>query len=221
MFFKFEPAITDIEFSKTNWTLHEENSTNISWYNEFHDPVRLQLFVTKPTWPFDLQNGSAAKQFFEQQSKEFSGAMIEMRVEKIQTLDVLVGIFKYRAPIPNSLAIYYVGIIWIPFKDFTYQINFESLEKGTTGIREALVMAQDGVPDDMFEQAPISIESMDEFFKLSRQNELKVIPSDDKKWDELLPDHPLTKVRNAIVEFFQNVKINPRLFKQKIYRYPV
>jgi hypothetical protein len=220
MFFKFDPAITDIEFSKTSWTLHEKSSTNISWYNEFHDPVRLQLFTEKPTWPFDLENESAAKKFFEQQSKEFAGAMIEMRVEKIQTLNMLAGVFKYRAPIPNSLAIYYVGIIWIPFKDFIYQINFESLEKGTTGIREALVMAQEGVPDYMLEQTPVAVESMDEFFKLSRQNELKAISSDDKKWDEFLPDHPLTKVRCAMVEFSQNVKINPRLFKQKIYRYP-
>ncbi len=215
----YKPQLTDIGFELNSWTKHETTDNSISWFTEKIDPAKIQLFDKPSDWPFDLTDEQSAKAFFEQQCKSFSGAMIEMSIKTIGQFDVLQGIFKYRSPTPNSLGIYYVGIVWFPFKNFTFQINFESLEQGTTGIREALVIAQEGIPNNIsFESEPLQVDTVEELFSAMRSTELKVIPSDDRKWDDVLPEHPLSKVRAYLDAFMRTVRINPKLLKQKPYR---
>ena len=54
--------------------------------------------------------------------------------------EALRGLFKYRAPVPGSLAMYYVGILWLPFQECNFRINIEAVETGITCVRESAVM---------------------------------------------------------------------------------
>ena len=36
-----------------------------------------------------------------------------------EVVEALSGVFKYRSPAPGSLGMAYVGILWLPFQDYT------------------------------------------------------------------------------------------------------
>jgi hypothetical protein len=143
----------------------------------------------------------------------------ELKVTSIQGIEALVGVFKYRSPQPGHLGKYYVGIIWLPFQDFLFQINFESLERGTTGLREAAVALIAEPKSDVTPEPEVVI-SAEELFEKLRTGTIRRLPSDDPQFDAMFPDHPLTKVRDLQQRFTGNVVFSQRLIGQKPYRLP-
>ena len=96
-------------------------------------------------WPFDLTDSDAARFFCFNQCNDNNGVMLEMGVVSVASgIECLRGLFKYHAPIPNSLGMAYVGILWLAFEACRYQIKVESMELGDTGLREAVVMMMEG-----------------------------------------------------------------------------
>lgn len=163
MFDFFKPKISDVWPARDNWEEHEKHDNSVFWFTEKRDICRL-LFTERCSWPFDLTDFTAAKKFYENQCHELGGALVEINKETIQGLEALVGVFKYKSPEQNSLAMYYVGIIWIPFEKCTYQVNFESLERGATGSREAAVSLMQNQAPVESEDEPILLESADDLF---------------------------------------------------------
>ena len=215
MFF-FKPKAKDVSPIQDGWTIHQQDEDSTFWFTDKHDACRLQ-FTGRCSWPFDLSNAEAAKKFYQNQCSELGGALIEIGVENIQGLESLVGVFKYHSPEPGSPAMYYVGIIWIPFEKCTYQINFESLERGTTGAREAAVyLLQDQEPANDTE--PVLIESPEELISLISKKKIEVLPSDSVEYDETFPNHPLSKVRFLLNQFKKEASINSKLSSLKPYR---
>ncbi|MFZ6778712.1 hypothetical protein ACO0LD_17960 [Undibacterium sp. Ji83W] len=218
-FFNFyTPKISDIQFHKDNWELHEGFENDKAWYTEKRDPARIRFFDRQPDWPFDLRDEKAARDFFEAQSRSLNGVLIEIAVENIAGTECLVGVFKYKSPVPNDLGMYYVGIVWMPFEKFLFQINFESMEKGTTGMREAAVAMIVNPAPVKSDEEPVMLNSMEELFANLRKKPVQAVPSDDKKYDEMFAEHPLSKVRALLDHFRNNVKIDKQLLKQKPFR---
>lgn len=217
-FISYKKDIAHIQFHKDEWELHQDAGNDKFWYTEQRDPVRMRLFDNAPDWPFDLRDEKAAQAFFEAQSQSFNGAMIELTVENIAGLECLVGVFKYKSPVPKHLGMYYVGIVWIPFEKFMFQINFESLETGTTGAREAAVALITQREPAAVAEEPVMLNSVEELFANIRKNPVRVLPSDDKKYDATFVEHPLSKVRGLLEHFRHRAQIDKRLLKQKTYR---
>ena len=217
-FFNFnKPSISDLSFHKESWELYDNFDTNISWFTEERDAARLQLFNEPYTWPFDLGEEAAARTFFENQSIGMGGALIQMNVEEISGLESLVGIFKYRSPVPDHMRMFYIAVIWIPFKEFCFQINFESLETDPTGAREAAVSLIE-IPTPVESDEEPELITGDELFARMGQSQIVLSQSDDPKYDAGFPEHPLTKVRSYIQHLRDNLVINKDLLKQKRHR---
>lgn len=68
-------------------------------------------------------------------------------------------------------------------------------------------------------EEPVVLTSMDEFFARRRQAQVRVLPSDDKKYDEAFPEHSLSRVRAMLEHFRQHVQLNKKLVNQKPYRF--
>lgn len=158
----------------------------------------------------------SARAFYGAQCASASGAMLDMDVVTADNTEVLSGLFKYRYP-QNPLAIMYVGILWFPFNEYCLQLNIESVEMGTTGMREALVMSiemDEGtwvppVPESERSAEPIEVKDGEDLLKRMAATKLRKISSDAPKWDEKFPDHPLTKVRAGLEQVTKTVKLPP------------
>lgn len=191
--------IESVSFDLTDCVLRQDSQCRRAWLNEKDSIAHLLRFSDRPVaWNFDLTNPASASEFYGQQCDENGGAMIELKAVEIQGKEALRGIFKYRAA-PEGLAMMYVGIIWLPFSNCNFQINVESMETGTTGMREAAVELLE--PSESDPDAPvITVKSGQNLFRRLKQAKVRRLRSDDPRYDRLIKDHPLSKVRARLYE---------------------
>jgi len=210
MIFGKKPNLDSIGFDRDGWKILEESNAHRMYDTGAGDVVRLAFNGTRPSWTFDLTDLSAATSFYEKQSSDLGGALISLGIENQSNVEILSGVFKYRSPEANSLAAYIVGMIIIPFRKFNYQINVECVERGTTGSREAavsVILRQKGEWPEPQEEQPVRVESMDDFFDKIRESKVRVVPSDDEKYDNDFPNHPLTIVRDTQFHILDTLEI--------------
>lgn len=197
------------------------DETNKVCYLSKENVAYLLRLNSAPDWNFDLRTLDGAKDFYGNQCAEAEGAMLLLELGKADGAEMLKGIFKYRSP-QNPLAIMYVGIIWIPFTEYCLQINIEAVEQGTTGIREAIVsemMMEDGTfqQEESF-APPIEVDSAEDMFKHMAAQPLRVISSDDEKWDEKFPQHPLSLVRKHLKTLTETIKLEKSMHDMTPFR---
>lgn len=204
------PSLDAIQFDLHGSALREESDRHRMWSDSSGVYYRLQLLPQPPPWAFDLRDLDAATAFYAQQCRDNKGVMLSLKTVQIKgAVTGLQGCFKYRVPVPKSMAMYFVGILWLPFRDWMAQVNVEAMELGTTGAREATVMAMEGdkwpKPDP--DAAPIVVNSMEEMFEHMRSRPLQVLPSDQENYDSMFAEHPLTKVRSRMKSVIDSLSI--------------
>lgn len=204
------PNINSVTFDLSGCKLVEESDAHRMWASATDVYHNLRVSPQPSAWPFDLRDCPAAADFYSRQCAENKGVMLEMEVVQIGQLSALRGLFKYRSPVPKSLAMMFVHILWIPFKDWTIQLNVESVEAETTGMREAAMMLVEGDkwPIPSSAEEPIEVSSPDDMFDQMRSQSLRALPSDGEKYDELFPDHPLSKVRHRMTEVVSSLVVS-------------
>lgn len=214
--------INSLGFDLSGCALREQSARHRAWLSEQRVAHLMQFDSGSPDWPFDLTDADAAAFHFYNQSAGMNGAMLSMDVVRgAHGVEVLRGLFKYHAPVPRSLAMAYVGILWIPFESCRFQINVEAMELGDTGLREAMVMAvaPEGWPRQ--EGPPTVVENEEQLAAMYGKMAaapVKELPSDDPKWDAGFPDHPLTQVRARLKQIFDTLKFEQASRSLKPFR---
>jgi hypothetical protein len=196
------PSINSVNFDLSDCKLVEQSDGHRMWSGKDGIYYCLRVFGLPIAEHFDLSDITAASHFFSRQCSENKGVMLEMDIIGIQQFKALRGLFKYRSPIPKSLGMMFVHIIWIPFQKWMIQFNIESVEIGTTGARETAVMMIEGGPklEDLKNQKPIIANSAEDMFTQMRASPLRAISADNEKYDQMFSDHPLSKVRRRMKE---------------------
>jgi hypothetical protein len=214
--------INSLTFDVGDSVLQQETESYRLWSDSSSMAHRLEFNSTPPSWPFDLRNKPAAEDFYGHECTSLDGAMLEMDVVTVGGLELLRGLFKYRAPIPGSLAMYYVGILWLPFMDCCFQINIEAMEHGATGAREAAVAMIElnmGMMPPRQADRTVALGSVGELFDHLRSNPVQQLSSDQANYDHLLPNHPLSRVRSRLVEVTNSINLNMGGKKLKPFRF--
>jgi hypothetical protein len=201
-------TISSVKFDVSDCTLREQSEEHFGWSNPNGVYIVLRLPKGATNWPFDFNDIDAATKFFSEQSASNGGALLEMDLVTVGGHVALRGVFKYRSPIPQSMGMMFVSILWIRLGDRTAQINVESVEQGDTGVREAAVSL---MTEEKTEAAasgePLLVESMEELFAHMRGQPLRAVPSDSSQYDQAFPDHPLSKVRHRMAHLVDTLSI--------------
>lgn len=222
----YAPTITDVQIILPELQPHRKSEHSMAWLTPEGEAIQIGLFPPC-SWPFPLQQQNndlfkdeALKKrmfdYWQTQAQVKQGAVVEVRPLKIQGIPALQGIFKYH--VPDSLALIYIGIIWLPFKNFLYQINIEAVEHGTTGMREAVVNTlernQGKWPE---QQEPEMLDTMEALLEKLKQTALQRTLSDDENYDAMFPHHPLTRVRDILSQLPVYIQLSAQLCKQPVY----
>jgi hypothetical protein len=202
---------SSIKFDVSDCTLREQSEEHFGWSNA--NGVYIVLRVPKSTtnWPFDLSDIDAATSFFSGQSANNGGTLLEMNSVTAGGQAALQGLFKYRSPLPQSMGMMFVSILWIRLGDRTAQINVESTEDGVTGVREAAVCAMTAeTPTSAAPDEPVLVDSIEEMFVHVRAQPLRPLRSDNSQFDQMFPDHPLSKVRHRMTQLVATLSIQAK-----------
>jgi hypothetical protein len=204
-------GIESLTFDLTDCSLREQSESHRGWMNSAGVAHSLRFNPGPPDWPFDLTSPDAAAEFYRKQCAHNGGVMLAMEVTTAAGVEALRGLFKYRAPVPRSLAMYYVGILWVPFRECNFQVNVEAMEAGTTGTREAAVMLIEGDrwPKPPADTPPVVLKSAEELFARLGSAPVRQLPSDDERHDASFPRHPLSQVRARLAEVVATARLDP------------
>jgi hypothetical protein len=102
----------------------------------------------------------------------------------------------------------------LPFRDFNFVVKVQSIEHGTTGVREAtLALAHPNESPTVGSSEPIVVESMDELFARMHQAPIQRTASDDAQHDKLFPGHPLSRVRATLTQLEASLVLDHEIFQ--------
>ena len=218
-------SVDSLTFDLADCELVQQADSERIWVSPDHVAYRLRFDRGVIYWPFDLTDKDAARAFYRRECEQNRGVMLEMDPVTAAGVEGLSGVFKYRSPVPGSLAMAYVGILWLPFRDCRFQVNVEAVEMGATGMREAAVMVIEGGKWPLEPQAEIPIinspEELDALYAKARERPLQRLPSDDPKYDASFPQHPLSRVRAGLARVIATAWLGPdarRLLPHRVSR---
>ncbi|WP_436787200.1 hypothetical protein [Yinghuangia sp. YIM S10712] len=131
------------------------------------------------------------------------GALIEADVVTVDALPAVRQLLKLPLPgRPNGL--FFVGAYTVPRATGSVIVRLQASERGTTGFREALIMARRG-PGAFFQPHP---------YVPDLRGNLPFHIGDSAEWDAEFPDHPLTLVRAELARLGGNIRFG-RVFREQ------
>jgi hypothetical protein len=148
----------------------------------------------------NFSNVRAVRKFVSAQLPKYG--LVSMEVAKVESTEVVTGIYKRT----EGTGYLYSGILLIPCGADAYVVYVTSGERGTTGVREAVVTAK------LLSEGKLDINEYEkEWFHdpydPGYQGVILHSFSDADMYDADFPDHPLTKVRNELKNLISAIKI--------------
>jgi len=202
--------IDRVHLDESGWKLREKNSDIKVWDNEVGDILSLNFFDKKPDIPVSLSNITELRKFYRKMVTEAGGGIIKIEVIKIKELQAIENIFKM--PMQPSGMIY-VASFTIPFRDKSYVIKVQCPEQGITGERDSVVFASFANFDDEDDEDFDPFKGwMKDPYDESLTNGLLMNLSEDEKYDEKFPNHPLSRARKSLDQNKNTITFDEKLF---------
>lgn len=199
------------------WTLQQEDERIAIFRNEVGDVLTVNYFKAVPDIEAPIDDVDALRTFYRRTAEANGLALIETEVAHLATLRAVRTLLKARMEQIRGFA--FIGAYTLPFADRSYVIKVESMEQGTTGMREAVVMAMMG-PPEINEATSQLIGWMQDPYDASYRAEFMRNQADDQKYDALIADHPLSKVRRYLAELESGVRADPAILGLQSFSYP-
>lgn len=184
--------INSIQIPDFDWNLNENNKHIKQWVNsEQTMALSINYFDIKPDLS-TIKNVENLRKGYREQIASVNGGIIVADVIKLNGFDVVKTIFK----IPQDpTGVTYIGSFTIPFENCSYVVKIQAPEYSPTGMRDSVVGME------LLNQDQISVgengyegwakDPYDADFKKGSLMNL----SEDKKYDQKFPNHPLTQLR--------------------------
>ncbi|WP_335986248.1 hypothetical protein [Glycomyces sp. MUSA5-2] len=154
----------------------------------------------EPSWMHDL---GALRRGFAGMYGE-AGCLIELERYEIVGVPVIYQVVKVPHPALPAGQVF-MAIYTLPKTPVYAQLIYAAAESGMTGIREATLMAQLGMPADWTRPHP---------FDPSLRTRLPFHRGDDPAFDRQFPDHPLSRARAWAGHIGRTMRIDPAFAAQ-------
>jgi hypothetical protein len=171
------------------------------WFTPDGDGVALYHFDKRPDLPEDLRSDNGVRAFYERAT---AGSPAKV-VEAVRTTAGGCRAVRMIVKSPQQpTGMTYVGSLTLPFRDFSYVLKVQCAERGTTGMREAVLFdraMQAGTVRVEVPSQPGLIGRLLGKEKPAAGAPPRIIGDwspDDPKWDARFPEHPISRVRRVL-----------------------
>jgi hypothetical protein len=169
-----------------------------TWANEYGDVVQAFHFDLVPNLPASLDDVAKLRWLTAENISGQGGGLIEADVVSLGGVPALRQIAKI--PIPNRPSgLAFLGAFTVPKAQCSAVLKVQTVEHGTTGMREAMVMMKVG-PQNFVRPHP---------FNPGLQGGLPFNMADDPAYDAQFPDHPLSRMRRIMGQLGAQVGLDP------------
>ncbi|ANH66571.1 hypothetical protein [Mitsuaria sp. 7] len=200
------------------WVFQDANDTAALFANADGDRLSINHFSAVPDITADMSDAAALRAFYRTMTELNGVAMLEVDPTRVAGLPAVRTVFKARLE-PKGFA--FIGSVTLPFADQSYVIKLQSLEVGTTGLREATVMAMQQGPVEVDEQTGRIIGWEQDPYDPGHQGPFMRNAADDEQYDAAFPDHPLSKVRRHLNEMIEQLAVSAEVRASEPFEYRV
>lgn len=133
--------------------------------------------------------------------------LVELDVREVFDLRAVWLIFKVRQ---NPTGMTYVESLTLPFQEFSYVLKVDCAETGTTGVRDAVVFAMEQQSGRVKFNSPAEFPlgwTQDPYDPSFRSPVMRNL-SDDERYDERFPDHPLSRARRLLTSMLSTLEVS-------------
>ena len=173
------------------------------WHTAEGDGLGIYFFRKRPDIPVGLASISQLRESY----SSMLGDKFRIIDCFVQPLDEIPSIrLVAGGPDPKSGGAVFVGSLTIPFRDFSYVIKMQTYERGVTEMREAIWVEQalrngtGSIQDGKFVAHGWSV--------------------DDEQFDNLLPKHPLSRLRQELRLIAESVRIDEKVKRAEPFDLP-
>jgi hypothetical protein len=204
-------SVSNLRLDPAQWTLAEENPNENVFTNQAGDVVGVELRTEEPAFKVDFDDLVALRANIR---IGLAGAgLISADVDdygpKPQPIRGMAVITKL-PQVPHGIS--YTGIIFLPFKDFSYSLYMRYEEVGITGIREAAVLdklMEEGVVSVTPTSMGMAIEGLaEDLYDPSLRGPLVRSKAEREEYDEVFPQHPLSRLRSCMARVKQGLVLD-------------
>lgn len=188
------PRLLAVRLTMPGWTEKTSDEQMRTWFDSQSNLVSLAILETSPALP--LSNQVKLQQAVRKIAESREAGLIEVSVVKGVGSEAVSWIYK-RLQKPAYI---FTGMLWVSRPDGDLLWTIVAGERGTTGIREAVVTAE------LLDAGELTIENYEHSwaqdpyqpaYRGVDQSVLRFI-SDDECYDKRFPDHPLSTVRKIL-----------------------
>lgn len=195
------------------------NNKKVFYLNDYDD-LSISLFDFPPDITAKNDTELELQKNYRKLAYESGGAIIEVKKVKLGSFDTIKTILKIPMK-PHGMG--YIGSYTIPFKNFSYVIKVQCIEKGITGIRDATVLEM------MIRNGTIKLDGKENSIKgwmrdpydNSIQFPLMMNLSESEEFDDMFPEHALSRMRKYLKHIEETIKIDESLLKEPKFEYGI
>jgi hypothetical protein len=195
-----------VSFDTTGLEQQPDKGSMRSWLTDSFDVIMLEHLVGRffaTAQPVNLDRWRAARRDV---AKQDNGAVIE--VEAV-TIDGCAAIHDIMKSPQRSSGMSYYGTLTLPFRDFAYTVTLLCRESGTTGMRDTAVftmLMQKGevrFADGADQPTGWMADPYDPSITAPPCRNR----ADDPGYDEMFPDHPLSRARRLMRQIERTMRL--------------
>ncbi|HNH82838.1 MAG TPA: hypothetical protein PL157_10740 [Acidobacteriota bacterium] len=201
-------TIDMVKINTNSWNFYSVNSHQQIWTNDAGEALSLSFFEEKPDIPVAIkpEKINELRKAYRGFAKQSGAAIISVEIVSICGIPSLEVILK--KPFQGRPGFAFLGSVTIPLRDFSYVIRFESLEQGTTGIREATVMMLEQPIPQIDKQTSKILGWVKDPYDAKFDKGALYNLADQEKYDQMFEFHPLTRVRGHLHRLKQTIQID-------------
>ena len=212
--------LDSIELPLDGWREASRTDDAVTWHNERGESLMLNVFHVTPDIP-SMTDLEALRDRYRAALGD-QGGLVFVDVLEIAKLPAVRTLFKLGIPGQERGRVYLAGIT-LPFREASLVVRVQCVETGMTGIRETIVLnklmgaGEKFAPDD---EGVMQGWASDPYRPETPFSSLLRNRADDERWDELFPDHPLSRARGHLRELAAELELDPRVYDEPPFSEP-
>jgi tetratricopeptide (TPR) repeat protein len=203
-----EAGLRSIRFDTAGWVQRRTSGDTAEWRDADGDALRA-IFHDTPSPLFEAADPVSVREHFRREAAASSGGIVSVEPVIVRGTPCVRVIKKFeRLP-----AYAFEGVLVLGFEASHCVLTIESIERGTTGVRDSVVTAH------LWECGALELSEtpgvvpgwfLDPYLEAFDGPVLHAL-SDDERLDPLFPKHPLSKVRRALAHIEKTLELDPGL----------
>jgi hypothetical protein len=133
------PSIDSVQFDDSSYHLQVSREDICMWCTPADDSVALYFFALPPDIAADLRSIHSVRRFYGTMLAEAGAAIVELDITCLDGCTAVRQIIKKHQ---EDFGKTYIGSLRLPFRDFSFVIKAQCLERRITGTRDAVILAE-------------------------------------------------------------------------------